>query len=229
MVLRRLSMLMVGVLCLTCGITAKQNATQTLAGVSRQQALAAAGKALADEGFDVDEIEPGAGFMATTWEEGPRRSFRYEIVVEHASQVAVDNPRGAVTITIAANARDRLIDGWSQEYPMASKASNLLDNIVQLSTEETGKTKARRSRPRCKRSDECDEGKHCAAGFCLAECKADDECGEGERCDKRGRCIPVPRVPESLIEKPPHPPRRSIESEKPGLPDAGAASGEVAR
>ncbi|MCP4676875.1 MAG: hypothetical protein GY854_15440 [Deltaproteobacteria bacterium] len=228
MVLRKLSMLAVGILCLTCGITAKQNATQTLAGVSRQQALAAAEKALADEGFDVDELEPGAGFLATTWKESPRRSIRYEIVVEHAPQVAVDNPRAALTISIAANARDRNIDGWSPEYPVASKASNLLDDIIGLTTEETGQIRQRRSRPKCKRSDDCDEGRHCAAGFCLAECKADEGCGENERCDKKGRCIPVPRVPESLIEKPPHPPRPT-ESEIPGAPDAGTASGEVTK
>ncbi len=206
--------------CLMCGAEMTQSASQTLAGVSKQQVLAAAGQAIAEDGFDVDEYEPASGAMATAWQNSPRRSLRYEILVESAP---TEIPKNAVTVTITASARDRQISGWSPEYPIVALASDLLEEIADRTGEATTKTTKRRQRPKCRNTDECPSGKHCVSGWCFAECASDDKCKEREKCDDRGRCIPVPRSPIPLISTPPHPPAISA------TPDAGPATGEVAK
>ncbi len=206
--------------CLMCGAEARQSASQTLAGVNKHQVLAAAGQAVAEDGFDVDEYKPSSGLIATAWQDSPRRSLRYEILVEPAS---TEMPRNAVTVTITASARNRQIGGWSPEYPIVALASDLLEEITDRTGEATAKTTKRRQRPKCQNTDECPAGKHCVAGWCFAECVSSDKCKEGEKCDDRGRCIPVPRSPVPLISTPPHPPAVSA------TPDAGPATSEVTK
>ncbi|MCP4607499.1 MAG: hypothetical protein GY845_02120 [Planctomycetes bacterium] len=192
-----LPILVSALICLTCGFEAKQNAAQTFAGITQYQALTLAGGALAEQGFDVEEFKPRAGQLTTAWLDSPRKSIRYEISAVPKRQWDGIQPPTAVTVTVKAMARDRLIKGWSPEYPIASRASDLLDDIADLASDQTVKSRPRRPRPACRRSDDCPDGKHCVSGLCFSECTSDNMCNSDEKCDSRGRCIPAAPLPVS--------------------------------
>lgn len=212
--------IMVGlVTCLlipTCSWTQRSSAQRTLIGINEQQALVAAHRVLTDQSFEVSAVDHETGTLTTEWRDRPSRSLRYVITVT-AGESGGNDDLSAVDLEIRAEARNRAVRGWTDEYPVTSEADrtmrrisreagavNLSPAIMAPPTPAVPEEPEVRER-QCTTSRECPPGQHCGTGRCVWECATDDECEGDSICDRRGRCIQPPPPAPTRPEPPPQP------------------------
>jgi hypothetical protein len=172
---------------------------------------------LTNQSYEIASVDHDTGTLTTEWRDRPSRSLRY-VVVATSSQSVGNEGVGAVDLEVRAEARDRAVRGWSEEYPVPSEADRTMRRIsreagsVSLTPaiatapprEEPEETEPTESQ--CTTSRECPPGQHCGTGRCVWECATDDECEGASLCDRRGRCIqpppPQPSCPEPVSPQP---------------------------
>lgn len=186
----------------SCSWTQRSSAEHTLIGVNRQQALVAAHRVVTDQSFEIESVDHESGTLTTAWRDRPSRSLRYVI---SATEGSGNNTLPASDVEVRAEARDRAVRGWTDEYPVAAEA----DRIMRRISREAGTVSfAQTSLPpppaptepsepepderSCRTSRECPPGQHCGTGQCVWECAMDNECEGDSLCDRRGRCIQPP-------------------------------------
>jgi hypothetical protein len=207
--------LFAGLLAVGCGWTQRTYVRHTLLGVSQQQALVAAHRALVEQSFAIESTDLRTGALVTDWLERPGRSIRYVITTVPRDTAQPGVP--SVEVTVRAEARDRAVRGWTDEYPTPNEASRMLRRVEREAQEVAAvaplpaptppappprveEPPAPPERP-CTGSRDCPPGQHCGSGRCVWECATDAECDGGGLCDRRGRCVappaPQPATPEA--------------------------------
>jgi hypothetical protein len=216
-----------GVLAISCGWTQRTNVRHTLLGVSRDQALVAAHRALAEQSYEVESVDLEAGRVTTAWRDRPSRSLRYVITVDATVAQPAGGARpcgghelcgtGGAEVTVTAEARDRAVRGWTEGYPVPNEASRMLRHVEREARGVTSVALAAPPPPppppppapepppapperSCTASRDCPPGQHCGTGRCVWECATDDECEAGAQCDRRGRCVAPPAAAPAPAE-----------------------------
>jgi hypothetical protein len=217
----------IGMVLFGCGVAANQSIKQTLMGVPREQVLVDAQHVLAEEGFDVEEVDFEKGEIKSSWQKKMRHQVQYVINIKDTGggvpAVAAVPDAGPqwetpeiVEIVVQANTREKTVGGWTEGSPSTSaKASRLLEDIVELSVDRFGKglgvspqkkvikEEEKDTAPEltCKTTEACPAGMHCGSGFCVSECAMEGDCESGYGCDERGRCFLKPEpcpAPEAV-------------------------------
>jgi hypothetical protein len=125
----RLVVVAIGIFVLAgCGGAAEPVSTRALPGVSGRQALGAARLDLVERGYRIESFDPGKGLLATHWRDRNGRSMRYEVQVAFDGGAGEGNATG-IEVAVTVKARDRVIGGWSGEYPVPWAAGDLIDDI----------------------------------------------------------------------------------------------------
>lgn len=221
--------LLAGVLAVSCGWTQRTYVRHTLLGVSRDQALVAAHRALAEQSFEVESVDLEAGRLTTAWRDRPSLSLRYVITVDGAAARAAGGAEpcgtrqlcgtGGAEVTVTAEARDRAVRGWTEAYPVPNEAARMLRRVEREARGVASVALAPEPPPQeqpppapeppptpperpCTASRDCPPGQHCGSGRCVWECATDDECETGASCDRRGRCVAPPAPPPAVAPGP---------------------------
>jgi hypothetical protein len=186
-----------------------------LAGISQQQVLVSAQHTLAKKGLDVEKISLDNGEITSAWDGKPRRQLQYKVTVTPSAESGTEIE--TLVIAVSANAREKVVGGWSDPAPASSNdCDDLLDDIVDMAVGRFGagggEIAASSSGPKCAGSADCPDGSHCGSGRCVSECASDGDCEPGKFCDEKGRCVKP--EPEPCPEIPPPPPEDDSKDKK---------------
>ncbi len=197
-------------LLLLCGcVKAPQNAAQTITGIEPVAVLVSAQHGLATRGIDVETVDFEKGTLTTAWVNRGPGQVQYSVQVIPRADASV----ATVVIQVAAQARRKTTDGWSEPAAVTdADLTTLLEQMVEQVVEEYAPGTVAHTtpvHPSCSSAADCTAGTHCASGICVSECSASTDCAEGQLCDAAGRCVPEPPPPC------PEPVAEPVEDERP--------------
>lgn len=112
------------------GVLLDARVSSTTHGVTTAQALCSAEVVLSDRGHVVAERNDETGTIRTEWKRRGRRLVSYEVSASRASETAT-GARGDLEISVSAKVRDRVLDGWSEQYEARMESASIIEDIIE--------------------------------------------------------------------------------------------------